>query len=1029
MKTTKNTRMTLTQRLLNFVAATGCLAACLTASAQAAGIVGFKQRFHSAAENSGGITLEVTRTGELTGVATVNWETVPFTAAAGTDYQAGSGQVAFQPGESSKTISVVLLDDPAQEGAESFTIQLSNLVGADYGSFTNAEVTIEDNEKPFLVDTSFDPGAGGDGNPDRVLPLPDGKLLIIGFFSQYQGFARKGIARLNADGSLDETYEAALAGDFVYVSRWSRAPDGKLVIHGSFSEAAGQPRKNLARLNADGTLDATFDPGNWYSSGVISTINAQPDGKVIVSGFFTELHGQPRKHIARLNADGSLDDTFNAGEGPDTSVVDAVLQNDGKIVVCGSFTNFAGVARSRVARLNPNGSLDMDWSPLTDGTRVFSFVPFLIRRLALRADGKLFIQGDGLQTVNGQPRRGFALLNEDGTLDPAFVPGNLSSMAVNWFTALPNGGLLAAAAWISTAANADYAFVRLGPDGSFDLAFDPDIRFNGNDAQVTADGNYLVTGFFNQIGGVRRPGLARLFADGTGRQGFNFVSSGASASEGAGQVSVTVQRRGESSGAVSVNVPLTAGTATAGADYLPGAGAITFGPLETHKSVVVPLVGDSTPEADEHFTAALSSAAPGVFYGLSSAALWILDDDRAGSVDASFQFSAAGLTFFGSSGEAMAQPSITDVTALTPLPGGQILAAVFASDNAFPFDFGGAVARFNPDGSPDLSFPTYPVVNFTGPSQITPMNGGRRFLVNRGDSLVRLLGNGAMDPGFNVAISPADGFDYAYISDVVVQPDQKVLIAGLFGFVNGVPRKNIARLTVTGAVDPTFDPGAGPDDTVIDIALQPDGRVVLGGWFLNVGGEPRLFFARLNPNGTLDPSLDPGDSFTDPFGGYPTIQSVNVQRDGRILVGGFFDTYQGASQFSLVRLMPNGARDASFDIGAGFGEAYDPSFPGFVTGVTLQPDGKVLVTGNYGQFDGIRATGVVRLNANGSLDTSFQLTGTALLDPFSSAYIGSPAALLRDGDLLVPLFTGNEWFSLNGIVRLNGDLREQRNSN
>jgi len=108
-----------------------------------------------------------------------------------------------------------------------------------------------------------------------------------------------------------------------------------------------------------------------------------------------------------------------------------------------------------------------------------------------------------------------------------------------------------------------------------------------------------------------------------------------------------------------------------------------------------------------------------------------------------------------------------------------------------------------------------------------------------------------------------------------------------------------------------------------------------------------MFIARLNSDGSLDRSLDPGPSFTDPFGGVPFLQSIIVQPDGKLLVAGFFDSYQGAPRFSLARLLANGALDTAFDIGTGFTSSSDPSTPAFLNGLVLQHDGRIIVTGGF----------------------------------------------------------------------------------
>ncbi|MBP1750267.1 MAG: hypothetical protein H6Q52_2806 [Deltaproteobacteria bacterium] len=133
--------------------------------------------------------------------------------------------------------------------------------------------------------------------------------------------------------------------------------NGKILIGGWFTTIGGVTRNRIARLNADGSLDTTFNPNAsdrvWY-------IALQADGKMVIGGDFTTIGGVTRNRIARLNADGSLDTTFNPNV--NDSVDSIALQEDGKVLIGGKFTSVGGVTRNNIARLNADGSLDTAWS-------------------------------------------------------------------------------------------------------------------------------------------------------------------------------------------------------------------------------------------------------------------------------------------------------------------------------------------------------------------------------------------------------------------------------------------------------------------------------------------------------------------------------------------------------------------------------------------------------------------------------------------------------------------------------------------
>jgi uncharacterized delta-60 repeat protein len=203
------------------------------------------------------------------------------------------------------------------------------------------------------VDASFQaPGLLNGRSVYSLAMQPDGKVLIGGDFDQLYGASpRNRIARLNVDGTLDATFDPG-TGANDEVLRLALQSDGKVLIGGRFTEVGGVARNRIARLNANGTLDATFDPGTG-TNGTPLHLALQPDGKVLIGGEFTEVDGVARNRIARLNANGTLDTTFNPGAGADYIVNSVSVQPDGKVLIGGWFTQVGGEAHPRIARLMP----------------------------------------------------------------------------------------------------------------------------------------------------------------------------------------------------------------------------------------------------------------------------------------------------------------------------------------------------------------------------------------------------------------------------------------------------------------------------------------------------------------------------------------------------------------------------------------------------------------------------------------------------------------------------------------------------
>jgi uncharacterized delta-60 repeat protein len=192
-----------------------------------------------------------------------------------------------------------------------------------------------------------------DGAVSAMAQQNDGKIVIVGSFTP-------GVARLTTNGIADTTFLNGMSGVVGLVNCVAIQPDGKILIGGYFFFVNHVARTRLARLNPDGSVDVGFQNGMAGADGEPEAIALQPDGKVLIGGYFNSVNNTPRSGIARLNSDGSLDTGFQNGmAGADApSVLSLVLQPDGKVLIGGAFTSINGVKRYRIARLNANGSVD-----------------------------------------------------------------------------------------------------------------------------------------------------------------------------------------------------------------------------------------------------------------------------------------------------------------------------------------------------------------------------------------------------------------------------------------------------------------------------------------------------------------------------------------------------------------------------------------------------------------------------------------------------------------------------------------------
>jgi len=261
-----------------------------------------------------------------------------------------------------------------------------------------------------------------------------------------------------------------------------------------------------------------------------------------------------------------------------------------------------------------------------------------------------------------------------------------------------------------------------------------------------------------------------------------------------------------------------------------------------------------------------------------------------------------------------------------------------------------------------------------------PQPDGRALVVSTGSSingspnyeLFRLNADGTFAGGLPTVITGSNSS--TVVSCALVDAQGRIYLGGQFTTVNGVARNRVARLLADGTVDPTWDPGAGPNSTVTSMALTADGKLVIGGSFNQVAGNARQFLARLTTTGTLDTSFIVGTGLNN------VPAALAVQSDGRLIVGGPFTTYNGVTATRLIRLDANGGFDATFA----------PAPNGTVNFVRIAADGRFLVGGSFGQIGGVSRLGLAWFDANG-----------AVLPALASVTSGYTAALLLgDGSLI-----------------------------
>ncbi len=878
-------------------------------------------------------------------------------------------------------------------------VQLSNagnytvVVTNQYGSATSDTALLTVN--PVLIDPNFNADAN---EPVYSMALQaDGKILVGGQFGTLNGQHLNAFGRLNVDGSLDTTFHPD-SGNTVF--SLAVQSDGKILAGGAFTQMGGQPRNYLARINAaDGSADSSFNPG---ADNHVYCLALQSDGKIVAGGYFNNLAGQTRNYIGRLNADGTVDASFNPGA--NTSVYALAVQADGKILVGGSFTTLGGQPRNYIGRLNADGSLDTTFNPGASGE---------VYCLAVQADGMILV-GGYFTTLGGQARYYIGRLNADGTIDGTFNPGanwKVFSLAVQ-----TDGKILVGGGFTTLAGQVRHCAGRLNANGTIDDTFaDPGADTAVISLAVQADGKVLVGGAFTTLGGRWRTNICRINPTDPATQSLTYASH-----------TITWLRGGTSPEVWRTTFDYTIN----GVDWVNlGDGTRVSGGWQfgTH------LPANASVRARGFVAGGYDNASGWLveaFYGVPIFLTQPLSRTNAFSTTAIFSAVATGtgplsyrwykggnaLTDGGNiTGAATATLTITNVQKRDE--GGYSL---MVSNG-----LGGASSAVAALAVADPGITNQPV------SVCTNAGANVTFNVSAVGSLPLSYqwrrNTTDLSDGGNVS-----GAKTTMLTLTNVQGEDAGNYSVAVSHASGSVTSIVATLTVNlSTLDTGFN--AAASDSVCALALLPDGKMLVGGFFNNLDSQPRSLIAKLNYDGSLDSEFNSwskvitpniaGDDYSLPgIGGVSSnlngggcspprllshVSSLTVQTDGKFLAGGWFVPPSSLTPAGVARFTSTGTQDSGFTPAATGGD-----YP-YVNCLIVQDDGRILVGGSFTSLAGQSRNGVGRLNANGTLDGGF--------NPPVGGYVYS-LAVQPDGKILV----GGNFTTLAGqarcsIGRLNAD--------
>ncbi len=712
----------------------------------------------------------------------------------------------------------------------------------------------------------------------------DGKRVISGIITRVNGATVSNVVRLDANGALDAPFSQNLGTVNTPIFRIKGLPSGQYLLcsFGADITAGGLTRTDILRLNANGTADASFDAGagSWANGGYNNEFTLQPDGKLLVGGSFATFGTTAAAGVVRLNPNGSVDTGFSVGTGLDfnngENVYAMAVQANGRVVVGGDFANFNGQLANGLTRLNSTGSLDASFvSPLQVGSYVENVV--------MQPDGNILVSGN--LRLAGATAAALVRLLPSGALDPAFSLAGVSPSNGNFVTTgfydpavvLQPDGRILVAGHFTTATTTALRVARLNANGTLDNTFQATSGPSSTPRTIglEANGTVLVGGSFNNFGGTET-GLGRLTTTG--------------ATDPAYRPSLQIP------GSVSAVVRQPDGKLIAGGNF-----------TEINGTPVHRLARFG---ANGSFEAAYSSAT-GLLPGTVTKLLLQPDGKLlVGNTGNTLRLDANGSP----------DPSFTPFSAATAL-------------------------ALQPDGKVLIGG------NFSGYVGSTSVY----------ENLVRVTDTGTYDPSFNRPTTAASGPGVpSYTDAILVQPDGRIVVGGNYTDSSGRNQGgHVTRYETDGRLDPTFSytsafttssTSVNASNRLYTLALQPDGAILVGGNFATVGGTARPGVARLTAAGTLDASFAPNRVQTG------TVFALALQPNGRVLLGGSFSSPTPTPSYTrMARVLANGQFDASFAPTA------NPN--GTVRALLVQPDGAIVLAGSFTTVGGQVAVALARITA------------------------------------------------------------------
>lgn len=721
----------------------------------------------------------------------------------------------------------------------------------------------------------------------------DGKLIVA--VNNYSSVPTTSLIRL--DGNQRDT--SFLPGSFNgLIKDFLIQPDGKIVVVGTFTTYEGIAAKNMVRLNPDGTRDNTFVMGNGFTIKTFITttldwvVKIQPDGKLLVGGdIIVAYNGQAVNYIVRINPDGSPDSTFSYDPAAYKLGVHSIaIQPDGKIIIGDS---------GRIYRTLANGTLDPTWTRNTpqasQPTFTSDYTGRQINTIVVLPNGKILVGGKFEKAFGSSYRRDLVMLNADGSLDSSFYGFGFRTVTsyregVSSIVVLADGKIIIGgdfSRWhndLNTVINTPKCILRLNSDGTLDPSFTAYLSFSNDydddnsitDIKITPDGKLVCVGSINSYNGVAVNNIVRIDTDGNRDTTFHNICKGFN------DKIIKILKQPNGKILVGGLFSMYNGSTRDGLVRLNEDGSIDES-FEAKCSQFIAHYNKITDMALQADGKILITSQGRFYDGGSGGSLVRLNAD--GSLDTSF----VSLT-----------PGDYGLTGLYKCvcvqPDGKILVVGRTGDaNDNP------IKRFNTDGTLDT---TFTFTTFTNCDDVALQPDGKilfSYFTGTGINnyqMGRLLPDGQIDTSFNAPTTTLG------VTNFTLQPDGKVLC---FSDVNA--GHTVFRLNANGSLDTGFSfPSTSTFQSENTAhALLSDEKILMG---VRKGSNFPNYLVRRNPDGSSDTTFDIGSGFAGgigyPLSPLEFISDIDVDSYGRILVGGAFRLFDDQPENAFVRLQPKG---------------------------------------------------------------------------------------------------------------------------